>query len=63
VARLASVSGGPNHRVGQAIVALVVVTVCLTSLDRVLPHLLPSVVVVAVAAMVVRLVFARTRGW
>jgi hypothetical protein len=55
---------GPSpRRVEQALFALVVVAVCLSMLRDVLPHLLPSIVVIGLVAVVVRVVFDRTRRW
>ena len=56
-------SRGPGGRVEQALVALVVISVCLRTLQNVLPRLLPSIVIVAVIVVVIRLVFDRTRPW
>ncbi|MGD0197230.1 MAG: hypothetical protein ABSC56_04905 [Solirubrobacteraceae bacterium] len=50
-------------QIERALGCLVVVTVCLSSLNHVLPHVLPSLVVLAVVVMVARIVLDRTRGW
>lgn len=42
---------------------LVVATVCLVSLTRVLPHILPALIVLGGLAVVLRLVFFHTRKW
>jgi hypothetical protein len=55
-------SSGPR-RIEQAVVALVVITACLTMIAPILPHLLPSIIVVGVIVIAVRLVFFHTRRW
>jgi sensor histidine kinase regulating citrate/malate metabolism len=55
------VSGG-GHRVEGWVIGLIVITICLSSLDHVLPHLLPSIIVITVVVLLVRLIFFRLSG-
>jgi hypothetical protein len=54
---------GGGHGFEHVLVALVVVTVCLSNLEHVLPHVTASLVILGVVVGALRLIFARTRGW
>jgi hypothetical protein len=51
------------HRFEQALVALVVITVCLSMLQQALPPLVPAIVALGIVIVLVRLAFFHTRKW
>ena len=53
----------PDHRFERALIGLVVLSVCVSSLGHELPHLVPSLVVLGVVVAILRFVFWKTRGW
>jgi hypothetical protein len=57
------VNHGNSNWLERSAIALVVVAVCLSMLRNVLPHLVPSIVVLGIVVVVVLLVFDRTRRW
>ncbi len=52
-----------SHWFEQALIAFVVVSVCLPVIGAVLPHLVIPVIVIGAVLIVVRIVFHHTRPW
>jgi len=55
--------GAGPKRFEQALVALVVITVCLSVLQNALPRLVPAILVVGIVIVMVRVAFFHTRKW
>lgn len=56
-------AGGGGRQVERAVVMIIAISICLSSLRYVLPRLLPALVILGILVGVLRLIFHHTRDW